>query len=72
MFGLITLPSAANAIASTTEWSSALFTDLVLICVAIGGVFVAGMALAWISRVIPKALRGVFGGKKGGRGRGRR
>jgi len=72
MYAIITLPTAAEIISSTTAYSGSFFTEfLPLIYLAVGIAF-AVLAVLWIRRTVTGGASRMFGGRRGGRGRRRR
>lgn len=69
MLSIFTLPSASTIISSTSDYSGAMFTELLPLAYIVVGLIVAGLLVRFVMRAV---LRGIKTATGGGRGRGRR
>jgi len=69
MFTIVTLPDASTILASTTAYSSTLFTDFMPLMYLAIGILVAVLAVLWVKRSVAGGVSKLFGGRRGGKRR---
>jgi hypothetical protein len=69
LFSFFTLPDAATTMASTTEYSSVMFDELLPVLYIVAGILIGGMIVAKLISTTIKGAKKVVGG--GGKGRRR-
>jgi len=67
-----TVPDAATMIASSSAYSVDMFSSFTFILGVAVGIPVAILAVAWLIRLVRGSVSRLFGGRRGGRRRGRR
>lgn len=69
---MITLPSVADIIASTTTYANGFFGALAYLALGLAGFAVAGMAIVAVKRGTLSVVKKALGARKGKKGRRRR
>lgn len=72
LFSWFTVPTASDIIASSTTYSTDMFSSLTFILGIAIGVPVAILAVKWLIGLVRGSVGRLFRGRRGGRRRGRR
>lgn len=70
MLSLITLPTPASLVSSSTEWTAAFLPEFWILIGAGVGILVIGLVVRWLMRTLKGGVKSAFGmGRKGGKKR---